>query len=86
MFFCCSNLPICIILTLNFIKVPSYSSHRQINCGINTQGSVLGWERPACVLYNNRVPGADVAVDNKLVIKTTLCASVVGLADRQEVG
>ena len=64
----------------------NYSSHRQVNSRVNTQRSVLGWERPARVLHNNRVPGADVAVDDKLVIKATLCAGVVGLADRQEVG
>lgn len=75
--------------TLNLIIVPCthvHSSHRQVNSRVNTQRCVLGWERPACVLHNNGVPGADVAIDDKLVIKTTLGAGVVGLADRQEVG
>ena len=61
-------------------------SHRQVNSRVNTQRSVLGWERPASAFHNNGVPGADVAVDDELVIKTTLCAGVVGLADGQEVG
>lgn len=75
--------------TANFIIVPTarvHSSYRQVNSRVNTQRSVLGWKRPACVLHDNGVPGADVATDDKLVVKTTLSAGIVGLADRQEVG
>lgn len=61
-------------------------AHRQVNSGVYTQRSVLGWERPASVLHNNGVPGAEVAVDDELVIKAALGAGVVGLADGQEVG
>lgn len=62
------------------------SPHRQINSRVDTQRSVLGWERPARVLHDDGAPRADVAVDNKLVIEATLGAGVVGLADGQEVG
>lgn len=62
------------------------SPHRQINSRVDTQRSVLGWERPARVLHDDGVPRADVAVDDKLVIEATLGAGVVGLADGQEVG
>lgn len=62
------------------------SSHRQVNSRVNAQRSVLRWERPPSLLHNHVVPGADVAVDDKLVIKATLGASVVGFANRQEVG
>lgn len=63
-----------------------HCSHRQVNSWVNTQRGILGWERAAGVLHHDGVPGADVAVDDELMIKATLCASVVGLADRQEVG
>lgn len=62
-----------------------HSPHRQVNSRVNTQRSIFGWERPTSILHNDRVSGADVAIDDKLVIKTTFCASVVGFADRQEV-
>ena len=61
-------------------------SHCQINSRVNAERSVLGWERPAGIFHDNRVPGADVAIDDKLMIEATLCACVVWFTDRQEVG
>lgn len=85
----CLNLSACNTPTLNFIIVSRahiHSSHRQVNSRVNTQRSVLGRERPASVLHDDGAPGADVSVDDKLVVKAALGAGVVGLADRQEVG
>lgn len=63
----------------------THSPHRQINRRVNAQGGVLGGERAAGVLHHSRVPSADVAVDDELVVEATLGAGVVGLAHRQEV-
>lgn len=58
-----------------------HSSHRQVHSRVHAQRSVLGWERPASTLHDSGVPGADVAVDDELVIEAALGAGVVGLAD-----
>lgn len=62
------------------------SSHRQIHSRVNAQRGVLGGEGAPRRLHHHRVPSADVAVDDELVVEATLCAGVVGLAHGQKVG